>query len=144
MFAEVLVEYTNKAIDKSFVYKIPEILVKELKVGMKVKIPFNNKIINGVVIKIYEKYETNYKLKEIVSITDKSIILNQELFSLANYLSEVTLCSKMSAIKCLLPSSLKVKNQAHNYNKYNTYIKLTDDLKKVDDYILDNQRSKKR
>ena len=144
MFAEVLVEYTNKAIDKSFVYKIPEILVKELKVGMKVKIPFNNKIINGVVIKIYEKYETNYKLKEIVSITDKSIILNQELFSLANYLSEVTLCSKMSAIKCLLPSSLKVKNQTHNYNKYNTYIKLTDDLKKVDDYILNNQRSKKK
>ena len=114
MFAEVLVEYTNKAIDKSFIYKIPDILVNELKVGMKVKIPFNNRIINGVVIKILSNYDANYKLKEIVSITDKNIVLNQELFSLANYLSQVTLCSKMSAIKCLLPSSLKVKNQIHN------------------------------
>ena len=144
MFAEVLVEYTNKAIDKSFIYKIPDILVNELKVGMKVKIPFNNRIINGVVIKILSNYDANYKLKEIVSITDKNIVLNQELFSLANYLSQVTLCSKMSAIKCLLPSSLKVKNQIHNYNKYNTYIKLTDDLDKVAAFITNNKRSKKK
>ena len=48
MYANVLVEYTNKAIDKEFTYIIPSALKDTLTVGMKVKVSFANKIINGL------------------------------------------------------------------------------------------------
>ena len=43
MYAEVLIEYSAKSIDKTFTYIIPENLISILKVGMKVIIPFGKK-----------------------------------------------------------------------------------------------------
>ena len=37
MYAQVLIEYTNKALDKSFTYIIPKEMRGTLKVGLKVK-----------------------------------------------------------------------------------------------------------
>ena len=56
MYAQVLIEYTNKALDKSFTYIIPKEMRNTLKVGMKVKVPFNNRIINGFVVDITAKF----------------------------------------------------------------------------------------
>ena len=47
MYAEVLIEYNSKAVDKTFTYIVPEALISKIKKGMKVRVPFTNKIING-------------------------------------------------------------------------------------------------
>ena len=86
MYAEVLVEYPSKKIDKTFTYIIPDNLKARIKVGMHVSIPFVNKIINGFVLKIIDNYEGDYELKTIVDIIDEEIVLNQELIGIANYL----------------------------------------------------------
>ena len=39
IYAEVLIEYEVKSLDKVFTYKIPSFLLGKIKVGMKVKIP---------------------------------------------------------------------------------------------------------
>lgn len=142
MYANVLVEYTNKAVDKEFTYIIPNSLQDIIKVGMKVKVPFGNKTINGIVIKLLKTYNKEYELKEIKDIVDKEIVLTKELLSLGKFLQEKTLCSKISAYQTMLPSSLKIKNQNHNYNKYDVYISLNKDIKTIDEYINNNQRSK--
>jgi len=140
MYADVLVEYTNKSVDKTFTYKIPTNL--DIKVGMKVKVPFGNKIINGIVIKVKNSFDDEYSLKDINAIDNNDFILSKELLSLGKYLSEKTLCSKIKVYQTMLPSALKVKNQKHNYNKYDTYILLNKDIKEIDEYIRNNQRSK--
>ena len=142
MYADVLVEYTNKSIDKTFTYIVPNEFIDIIKVGMKVKIPFSNKIINGIVLKLKKTYEGEYELKSIKELTNTEITLNKELISLGKYLSEKTLCSKMIAYQTMLPSALKVKNQKHDYNKYDTFISLNKDIKDIDVYIDNNQRSK--
>ena len=53
MYAEILIEYNNKTIDKTFTYLIPKTLENKIKVGMQVRVPFNKKLINGFVLKIY-------------------------------------------------------------------------------------------
>ena len=136
MYADVLVEYTNKAVDKTFTYVVPDKLQEVIKVGMKVKIPFNNKIINGFVIKLKNTNESDYELKSIYKIDDENLILNKELLSLGKYLQECTLCSKITAYQAMLPSSLKVKDQQHNYIKYVNYLTLNSDEKIVNDYII--------
>ena len=45
MFAQVIIEYPSKVIDKTFTYHIPKNLKDQLKVGMKVIVPFKNSVI---------------------------------------------------------------------------------------------------
>ena len=125
MIAEVLVEYNTKNIDKTFSYLIPPFLEKELKKGMKVKVPFGKKLVNGFVLDIKPKpAESKYELKEVNKIVDKFLVLNDELLALADYLSTKTLCSKIWAFQTMLPSNLKVKDKKYNLEKYDTYVTL--------------------
>ena len=142
MFAEVLVEYSNKAVDKTFTYIINDTLKDVVSVGSRVKVPFGNKIINGIVTKIVNKYNGGYELKEIEEVINHEFTLNKELMSLGKYLSEKTLCSKIVAYQSMLPTSLKIKNQKHDYNKYDTYILLNKPINEIDEYITNNKRSK--
>lgn len=135
MYAEVLVEYSAKSIDKTFTYIIPEILRKDIKVGMKVLVPFGSKKINGFVTKIVDNHNSSYELKEISSIIDKHFCLNDELMKLGSFLQSKTLCTKITAYQTMLPSSLKVKEQKTNYSKYLTYIKLNKSKAEVEEYI---------
>lgn len=135
MYAEVLVEYNAKSIDKTFTYLIPESLKKELKIGMKVLVPFGNNLINGFVIKIKEDCEESYSIKTIDSIVEANLVLNEEMLSIGKYLQETTLSTLITAYQTMLPSSLKVKDQKHKYDKYLTYIKLSKEENEVHKYI---------
>jgi len=99
MYAEVLIEYSAKSIDKSFTYIIPEHLIGIIKVGMKVLVPFGPKTINGFVTKIVNDYRDTYELKEIVDIVDKYFCLNDELMKLGEYLQSKTLCTAGLAVR---------------------------------------------
>lgn len=143
MQAEVLIEYSAKSIDKKFTYLIPFNLLNKIKVGMKVKVPFGKQILNGFVVNIIDNKESSFELKEIISISDENFILNDELMMLGNYLKEITLCSLISAYQVMLPSSLKIKNQKSNYQKYDEYLELVNESDAIE-YINSNKRSIKQ
>ncbi len=142
MYANVLVEYTNKVVDKEFTYMIPDDLKDKVRVGSRVKVEFASKIINGIVVKIVNVYKGEYELKSIKEVVLEEFCLNKELLSLGKYLSSKTLCTKIKAYQTMLPTSLKVKNQTSNYEKFDTYIVLNKDISVIDEYILNNKRSK--
>ncbi len=142
MYANVLVEYTNKVVDKEFTYVVPEDLRNKVKVGQRVKVEFANKVINGIIIKLLDEYKGEYELKSINEIVLEEFSLNKELLSLGKFLANKTLCSRIKAYQTMLPTSLKVKNQISNYEKYDTYIVLNKDISVIDEYIKSNKRSK--
>ena len=142
MYANVLVEYTNKAVDKEFTYVVPSDLESKVKVGQRVKVNFANKLINGIIVKLLDSYDGEYELKPIKEIVMEEFSLNKELLSLGKYLSNKTLCTKIKAYQTMLPTSLKVKNQTSNYEKFDTFISLNKDINIIDEYILNNKKSK--
>lgn len=142
MFANVLVEYGAKMVDKTFTYLIPDKLKTILKPGMKVKVPFGKTIINGFVLEIINK-SNNENLKEIIDITDYNFVLNDELLRLGKIIQNQTLCSLISAYQTMLPSSMKVKTIPSNYQKYNEYLEIID-YEKAIDYVNNNTRKIKR
>lgn len=144
MYAEVLIEYGVKSLDQSFTYVIPEHLKEILKIGMKVLIPFGKKTINGFVTNIKDDYEDNYELKEIIDVVDKELVLNNEMLEMGKYLQEKTLCSLITAYKTMLPSSLKVKTQKHNYDLYESFVVLNTTEEEINAYINQNPRAKKQ
>jgi len=144
MYAEVLVEYNAIVIDKVFTYLIREDMKNILTIGMKVKVPFNNRLINGFVLNITSKYNGDYEILEIDSIIMPELILNNELLELGKYIKEKTLCTLISAYQVMLPTSLKVKDHQSNYNKYDVYIELNKSEEEILSYIEANKRSKKQ
>lgn len=125
MYAEVLIEYKVKCLDRSFTYEVPTHLKNTIKVGMKVSVPFGqgDSLINGFVTGL--KNDSNLgNLKMIQDITDTELILNEELLKLGHYLKKTTLCTLISAYQTMLPSSLKIKDIKSNYQKTESYIKL--------------------
>ena len=118
MYAKVLIEYEVKSLDHVFTYVIPNSLLSKIKVGMKVKVPFGNKVINGLVLDIKTSYNEEFELKEIKEIVDEEIYFSEELLRVGEYLHMTTLCNLVTAYKTMLPSSLKIKEKKINYNKY--------------------------
>ena len=142
MYAEVLVEYGAKALDKNFTYLIPDRLKNVLQIGMKVIVPFGNSTINGFVINIKNTTD-NSNLKEIIDIPKQNFVLNKELLDLGIFIKENTLCSLISAYQCMLPSSMKVKTIKSNYQKYDEYLVISS-TKDVLEYIKNNKRATKQ
>ena len=143
MFAYCIIEYPVKSLDKAFTYKIPSNFQKRLKVGMKVLVPFNNRSVHGIVLKITAQYEGKYELKEIIAIEDEFLVLNEELLQLGRYMQNITLCNLITAYQTMLPSALKVKNQTRDYNEYETWIKLNKSQEEIIAFIKTHKKSHK-
>ena len=90
MYANVLIEYPVKTLDKTFTYIIPKNLLNQIRVGMKVLVPFANRIINGFVTNIKETNDSEYELKEINKIVDEYFCLNEELMEMGSFLQSKT------------------------------------------------------
>lgn len=144
MYAKVLIEYEVKSLDHVFTYVIPDVLLSKIKVGMKVKVPFGNKVINGLVLDINSAYNEEFELKEIIEIIDEEIYFNKELLQIGEYLHITTLCNLVTAYKTMLPSSLKIKNKKANYNKYEKFITLNVSKEAANRFVEENRKAKKQ
>lgn len=142
MYAEVLIEYKVKSLDRTFTYEVPREMRNIIKKGMKVTVPFGNgdKTINGFVTNIKEDCNLG-NLKSIISIEDEELVLTEELLKLGEYIKDTYLCTLISAYQTMLPSSLKIKTNNTNYQKYDTYIKPTVPKSFIKDYIANEVKN---
>ena len=123
MIIGVLVELSNKNIDRVFDYKVPNGMIKDIKIGIRVEIPFGYQTLEGFVVNI--KKETNIETKEIIRIIDKDIVLNKEQLFIGKKMQELTLSTLISCYQVMLPKALKAKHNTAINKKYDTYYILT-------------------
>ena len=147
MVAGVLVEITNKNVDKEFDYLIPDSLSASLTVGMRVLVPFGNMKLEGFVVRIKDVSDSTYTLKEIIDIVDMDIVLNEELLLLGKKMRDKTLASLVSCYQVMLPkgvkasakSSVNIKYVTHYIlGNYDSNIKFNDKQLKIIDFVLQN------
>lgn len=124
MIISVLVELSNKNIDKTFDYFVPQNLINLIKVGIRVKVPFNNRILEGFVLEIKDSNKSEYDLKEVIEVVDEDIILNDELLELGKYIKETTISTLISSYQVMLPAALKARNKTKINVKKDIFYKL--------------------
>ncbi|KKK39616.1 primosomal protein N' [Mesobacillus campisalis] len=108
--ASVIVDVPAKQTDKTFDYLIPDNLESVIVPGVRVNVPFGPRNIQGFVTGI--KTESEFKkLKEIAGALDLKPVLNKELLLLGEWLTEHSLCYRISAYQAMLPAALKAKYQ---------------------------------
>ena len=136
MVVGVLVELSNKNIDKVFDYNVESNLQNLIKLGIRVKVPFAHQTLEGFVVEIKES--SNIELKSIIDVIDTDVVLNSELLRLGKIMQEKTLSTLISCYQVMLPKALKAKNGTIINKKYDIFyklgnidIKLTDKQKEV-------------
>ncbi len=122
MIVGVLVELSNKNVDKVFDYRVPKEFEKKIKIGIRVKVSFGHMELIGFILDI--KKEDNRELKEILEILDKEVILNEELLALGRIMQKETLCTLISAYQAMLPKGYKASRKTNVNKKIYTYVKL--------------------
>ena len=130
MIIGVLVEISNKMVDKIFDYKVPEKFISKIKVGIRVSVPFGRMTLEGFVLEIKDSTSTDLELKEIIDVVDSDIVLNSELLKLGKSMSYSTLSTLISCYQVMLPKALKAKEGSTVNIKYDTYYRLNDDYDK--------------
>ena len=116
MKADVIIEYPVKSLDKIFSYIIPNKFKDTLKVGMKVVVPFNKGVINGIVIGINSN-KCDYEMKEILSIND-NFIVNEEQLKMAYYLKSGSSTKLNEEFELLLKTLKNTKKEKNNEQCY--------------------------
>lgn len=127
MIAGVLVELSNKNIDKIFDYSVPSTLQGLIKIGIRVEVPFGNQRLEGFVLEI--KSESNSStLKDIFGVVDSEIVLNSELLQLGEKMRDITLSTLISCYQVMLPKALKAKHGVSINKKYDTFYRLNNSV----------------
>ena len=126
MVVGVLVEITNKNVDKIFDYSVPKSLESKIKIGIRVSVPFGSMTLEGFILEIKDNKDVDIELKEINNIVDENIVLNSELIDLGKEISNITLASLMSCFQVMLPKALKAKSGRHVNIRYDTFYRLGD------------------
>ena len=113
-FAQIILPLNLKG---TFTYKVPEELIRNLEVGMRVLVSFRGKkIYTGIVAEIHNTEPENFSPKEIISILDDFPILPPQQIKFWNWISEYYLCNLGEIYRFAFPSSLKLESE--------TYLKL--------------------
>ncbi len=143
MVALILVEQNLKYTTKPFTYLVPLKYQDEIKIGMRVTVPFGKKLLSGFVLKLApELKETpEYKLKEIMNLIDKKPILNEELILLGKTIKNQTLSPLITVYQAMLPSFLKAKIKTGDNRAQFKRITLKADKSVVKEYINNNKRA---
>ncbi len=137
MIVGVLVEVTNKNVDKIFEYQVEEKDQAKIKIGVRVRVPFATRILEGFVIEIKQKATSQHALKKIIEVTSEDVILNEELLELGKKMQEMTLSSLIYCYQAMLPKSLKAGSKNSPSKKYVTVFHL---IKPADDTLTKKQQ----
>ena len=111
-FADIIIDISHEAIDRTFQYIIPEELEGQIRIGMCVSIPFGrgNSVRKGYVIGLSDKAEIDEsKLKSILSVNEKDVEVSGSLIELAAFIKETYGSTMINALSTVMPIRHKVK-----------------------------------
>jgi len=131
MIACVLLEIKSKNLDKTFDYLIPEELKEHAHIGRRVLVPFGMQELEGYILELKEKSNSQYELKNIKKVLDEEDILNKELLHIGECMKEMTLSSLSKCYSTMLPVALKAKKQTNIKKKYESLLSLQIDFDKA-------------
>ncbi|MCD7738824.1 MAG: primosomal protein N' [Lachnospiraceae bacterium] len=106
LYADIIVDITHEKLDRTFQYRIPEVLREQVRVGSMVVVPFGagNREVTGYCIGItaLPSYD-RAKIKEIISLKEKGVTAEGKLIQLADFMKNRYGVTMIQALKTVLP-----------------------------------------
>ena len=114
MFAEVIIDIVNQDVDRPFSYRIPDALTGAVSIGSPVLVPFGkgNALRKGYVVSL--KGETDLvpeKVKEIDSVVEKGLSVEEQLVLLASYMRHRYGGTLYQCLSVVMPSKSEMRSK---------------------------------
>ncbi len=106
MFADVSFPISSY---QTFSYEVPEPLLGQVSVGVRVNANFGRRKIQGIVVELKKKSEFKGRIRPIESLVDDQPVLDHHLWKLINWLSEYYSIPLGVAAKAALPANLSTR-----------------------------------
>ena len=105
-FAKIIIDQDAKALDREFVYVIPDYL--EVTFGERVVVPFGGRVLEGFVVDITDKTDYDIsKIKSIIRTVDGFAVIKKEMLSLMHYMADNLHLKLASILRLFLPSEMR-------------------------------------
>ncbi len=144
-FADIIIDISHEAIDRTFQYKIPEELQRRIRIGMQVSIPFGrgNTLRTGYVVAFSNTPEFEEdKIKEIFEIRNSAVEIEGSLMELAAFIKERYGSTTIQALKTVMPIKEKVKGLV--YKEVRLLVTRQEALQYIELYQRKNAKAKVR
>ncbi|MBR4998588.1 MAG: primosomal protein N', partial [Clostridia bacterium] len=108
MYAQVIVDISNDAVDRVFDY----VALPNTQVGMRVSVPFANRAVLGYVVALTE--DSNFdktKIKSIISNKESVAKIKPEILEVCKFLARHFFLRLSDCIKLVLPSCVRLDSQ---------------------------------
>ncbi|HAL65781.1 MAG TPA: primosomal protein N', partial [Bacteroidales bacterium] len=110
-FADILLPI---AVEGYFTYRIPNDLVKDIKLGMRVVVQFGKqKFYTGLVRHIHQNIPKDYMPKYVLSIVEPYPLVNEVHFQFWEWIASYYMATVGEVMNVALPSSLKLASETH-------------------------------
>ncbi len=117
-YANIIIDISHEKLDKTFQYRIPEALQKEITIGTQVEIPFGNgnRKMAGYVVGITDTPEYDVaKTKEILGIWEGGVPIESQLIALAGWMREHYGGTMIQALKTALPIKQRANEKKQRF-----------------------------
>ncbi len=114
-YADIIIDISHEAIDRTFQYIIPEDLDDKLEVGMQVSVPFGqgNRHRKGYVINITDNPSFDLdKMKYISGLPGKSLQIEGKLIKLAAWMKNKYGSTMINCLKTVMPVKEQIRKTA--------------------------------
>ena len=107
-FADIILPL---AVRGRFTYRIPENLMAIVRPGMMVTVQFGRQnLYSGIVCNVHNNIPDRKNIKPIISISDKTPLINESQLKLWLWISEYYICSEGEVMKAALPAEISLNN----------------------------------
>lgn len=129
----------SRFLDRSFTYKVPDRLIDDISIAMRVLVPFGggNKTYVAFVYELVDNMDSDidFKIKEILDLVDDRKLISKELMDLAFFMSKRYISPIQAALKQVMPPT-KIKD-IHIY-----YQNISDHSNEFLDYLNKKRKQK--
>lgn len=105
-YAEVVIDLVSNAVDRPFHYRIPPGMQGKLLPGMRVIVPFANRVAQGYILRLLHETPID-SLRDIKAIEDPEPLLTVEQLTLARWMSLRYYCRIIDVVHAMVPASFR-------------------------------------
>ncbi|KRN59107.1 primosomal protein N' [Limosilactobacillus secaliphilus] len=111
--AQVIVDVPTMQTNRPYTYQIPDRLSHQVKIGMRVIVPFGKgqREVQGFIVGLDEPTSYDGQLKPLSGLMDLTPVVNPELLELSKWMADDTYSFWISCIYTMLPNVLKAQSK---------------------------------
>ncbi|MBP5526280.1 MAG: primosomal protein N' [Paludibacteraceae bacterium] len=131
------------ALNRVLTYAVPDELAADVIVGGRVVVPVGKKkLYTGIVSQIFDDFEDDIEIKEIISVLDLNPVVTLPQLNLWKWIADYYICSLGEVMKAALPSGLKMESET--LVAANEDFEEVEPLKKTELAVMENLSTSKQ